>query len=349
MQSLNTLNKIFLEGKYVIVRGDLDVPIQDGAVSDPARLEAMRETLDYLVLRGAKVILIGHLGRPEGKVVQELRLNPVSSYLGFKGYKVTKFDSTLGAEVFSAVKEMKNGEIIIPENLRFDAREEANDATFTKDLASLGEYYVNESFSTSHRNHASIVGLPKLLKSYSGLRLDRELENLKKITENPEKPLVAIFGGVKLDTKLPVISRFLSIADYILLGGRLGLSYEGDNNYKVLVPVDYAGDMEDIGPETIKMFVNVIKIAKTVIWNGPVGKSEHKSFIEGTKAIAETIVDSGAYSLVGGGDTVAALDKLKLRDKMGFVSMGGGAMLEFIAGNTLPGLTALGFYEKKGS
>ncbi len=345
MESINLLNKILLSGKRVIVRGDIDVPIENGKVTDAARLESIRETLDYLTLRDAKVILIGHLGRPEGKVVESLRSNPVSDYFSSAGYKISKIDAILSNEVSGLVSNAPNGSIILLENLRFDPREEANDQNFAAGLASLGDLYVNECFSTSLRPHASFIGIPKFLKHFAGLRLVREVETIKRVIENADKPLVSIIGGVKLETKLPVISKLLSISDYMLLGGKLGLSYEGDNNYKVLVPVDYTGEnKEDIGLKTINMFVNTIKMAKTVIWNGPMGKFEQDEFITGTKDVAEAIIDSKAFSLVGGGDTIACLDKLGLRDKMSFVSMGGGALLEFISGKRLPGLEALGYY-----
>lgn len=348
MNSLNSLNKILLDKKRVIVRGDLDVPIEDEKILDSSRLDAMRETLDYILLRNATVILIGHMGRPDGKFDSNLKLNPVADYLKSLNYRVTKLDAVLSSEVFSACKTAKGGEIVLLENLRFYPEEEKNDETFAKDLSSLADLYVNECFATCHREHASIVGISKFLKAYSGFRLEREIEALTKVLKNPVKPMVAILGGAKIETKLPVISRFLAISDYVLLGGKIGLSYEGDNNNKILVPVDYEGEREDIGPATINMFVNIVRLAKTIIWNGPMGKIEHKSFMNGTKELAEAIAESDAYSLVGGGDTIEALDKLKLRSKMSFVSMGGGAMLEFISGKNLPGLLALE-YEKENS
>ena len=345
MDSLNKLNKILLQGKRVLVRGDLDVPVQDGVITDPSRLEAMRETLDYLVLRNVKVILMGHLGRPEGKIVEELRLTPIAEYLTSLGYDVIKLNVALGTELYQTLKVMEDGTILLLENLRFDPREEKNDENFAKDIASFGDLYVNECFATSHREHASISQVPKFLDAYSGFRLERESENINKVISNYETPLVAVFGGIKLETKLPVISKFLKISDFVLLGGRLGINYETDNNYKILVPIDYLGDKEDIGPKTVKMFSNVIDTAKTVIWNGPMGKIEDDAYLSGTKEIAEAIINSKAFSLVGGGDTIEALNKLKITDKMSFVSMGGGAMLEYISGNKLPGLLALNFYE----
>ncbi len=346
MNSINLLNKTLLENKRVIVRGDLDVPVVLGKALETFRLDAMKETLDYLTIRNAKVILIGHLGRPEGKINETLRLNPIASYFISQGYKVVKLDEILNPSVSEFIKTMQPGTILMLENLRFDPREEANDEDFAKELASYGDYYVNECFSTSHRRHASFVGIPQHLRSFAGLRLVREVENLAKVLETPEKPVVAIFGGVKLETKLPAVSRFLSIADFVLLGGRLGLSYEGDNNYKVLVPTDYIGSSEDIGPKTVNMFANVISTAKTIVWNGPMGKFEQDEFMEGTRGVCKAVVASKAFSLVGGGDTITALDKLKMLSKMSFVSTGGGAMIEFISGSVLPGLQALTYYGK---
>lgn len=344
MDSLNQLNKILLENKTILVRGDLDVPVVNGRIVDASRLEALRETLDYLILRGSRVVLMGHMGRPEGKVVEELRLDPVADYLRELGYGIVKVNSVLGVEVHDNLKILKPGEVLLLENLRFDPREEKNDELFSSDLASLGHEYVNESFATSHRAHASTYGITFKTKAYAGIRLCQEVENISKAIDGPRKPVVAILGGVKIETKLPVIARFLSIADYVLLGGKLGLTYEGDNNSKILVPIDYAADNLDIGEKTIPMFENVIKIAKTIIWNGPMGKFEDQNFLQGTKRIAQAVAESEAFSVVGGGDTIEALNKVGLLDKMSFVSMGGGAMLEFIAGNRLPGLEALGYY-----
>lgn len=344
IHSLNLLNKTLLQDKRVLVRGDLDVPLGPAQeILDASRLEALRETLDYLTIRDAKVILMGHLGRPEGKVVADLRMDPIASYLILKGYRVLKLNIIFGSDLYQAMQTAKPGDIVLLENLRFDPREEANDEAFGRDLASYADIYINECFATSHRVHSSIIQVPKFLPPYAGFRLERELENIKRVIENYEKPLVAIFGGVKIETKIPAISKFLALSDFVILGGKLGENYEGDNNYKILVPIDYVGDnKEDIGPKTINMFKNAIGTAKTIIWNGPMGKFEDEEFMEGTRQIAKAVVDSGAFSLVGGGDTIEALDKLKLRDKMGFVSMGGGAMLEFIASGDLPGLKALG-------
>jgi len=344
MKSINLLNKTLLENKRVLLRGDLDCPLENGKIVDSSRLDSIRDTLDYLVRRACKVVLVGHLGRPDGMQVDALRAKPVADYLKSVGYDVRVSQSILGPDAYESLKQLQNGQILLLENLRFDKREEENSEAFAKELSAFGDLYVNDCFSSSHRNHASFCAITKFLPSYAGLRLDKEVESLARVVSNPEKPLVAIFGGIKLETKLPAISKFLSIADYVLLGGRLGLSYEGDNNYKVLVPVDYAGDSEDIGPKTISMFQNIIRMAKTVIWNGPMGKIEHHEFLTGTREIAECIVGSKAFSVVGGGDTILALDKLNLRDKMGFVSMGGGAMLEFIEGKRLPGLVSLSYY-----
>ncbi|MEK7595597.1 MAG: phosphoglycerate kinase [Patescibacteria group bacterium] len=347
MDSINLLNKILLQGKKVLVRGDLDVPIVDGRVADGSRLEAMRETLEYLVIRDAKIILIGHLGRPDGKVVELLRLDPVADYLRQLGFSVIKLNTILGPDLHANLEILTNGEILMLENLRFDKREEGNDVLFAKDLASVADLYVNECFSTSHRAHASIDGIPQYVKSFAGLRLQLEVETLSRVLVEPEAPVVCIFGGIKLETKLPVISKFLQVADYILLGGKLGIYYEGDTNNKIITPVDYVGAEEDIGPKTITMFESVIKIAKTIVWNGPMGKFENDSYFSGTLKIAQAVADSAAFSVVGGGDTIDALNKAGLMPRMKFVSVGGGAMLEFISGRILPGLEELGYYDQE--
>lgn len=360
---LQTLNPA---DKKILVRTEFDVPIEKGVVTDTSRIEDAVPTIKYLLSHWAKVILISHAGRPEG-VDKALSLKPVIAPLEkLIGIKVNFIDAVLGREVEKAVTSLKRGEVLLLENLRFEKGEATKDETFAKTLSSYGDYYVNEAFGVSHRDHASLSLLPTLLPSYPGLRLNQEFENLSKAVSDIDRPFIFIFGGKKADTKLKLLPQIASKVDQVLLGGTMFLQDFGKIE-NVVVPVDVvlgkqAGtiweqkvvdyptvvpdgwEIYDIGPRTIKDFGNIIREAKTVGWNGPVGWYEQKEFEEGTKEIAQHLAIADAFTIVGGGDTDAALKQFKLSEKMGFVSSGGGAMLEFIAGNQLPGLKALGYY-----
>jgi len=306
---LPALSDFNFSGKKVLVRCDFD----------GGRLKENLPTIRYLLKGGSKeVILMGHLGRPEGRVVEDLRLAPIE-------------------EKFRGLLDSKN--IIFLENLRFDKREEENDEGFAKELAGMGDFYVNEAFASSHREHASIVGIPKFLPHCAGLRFASEVENLSKVLENPKKPLVFIIGGAKPETKLPLIAEFVRKADMVLVGGILP-KFQNLKLKNVLF-ADLTEDGFDINSESISEFVEIIKKAGTVVWNGPMGKYEEPGGSEGTRRIGEAIANSDAFKVVGGGDTIAALKKFNLLDKMDYVSTGGGAMLEFLAKGSLPGITAL--------
>ena len=293
--------------KKVLVRCDFD----------GGRLEENLPTVRYLLDNGVKeIILMGHLGRPEGKVVEDLRLTPV-------------------VEKFCLLLASKN--ILFLENLRFDRREEENDEGFAKELANLGDFYINEAFAVSHRQHASIVGIPKFLPHCAGLHFALEVENLLKVLENPKRPLVFVIGGAKPETKLPLVAEFAHMADKVLVGGTLTPSL----NLKNVLFAKLNKDGFDISDDSIKEFAMIIKKAGTVVWNGPMGKFEDEKFEEGTKKIGEAIMENKGFKIVGGGDTISALKKFGLLDKIDYVSTGGGAMLEFLAKGTLPGITAL--------
>lgn len=307
-----------VSGKKVFLRGDLDAPIKNGQVADDFRLQKMLPTINYLIKNKAKVILAGHLDRPGGKIVEELKMDPLRQWF----------------------KDRADVEIL--ENLRFNSGEEKNDPEFAKELAALAEIYVNDCFSTSHRRHASIVGVPKHLPSFAGLHLVEETETLRKVRESAKRPLVFIIGGGKAETKIPLVKKISRLADKILLGGSLMFAKSLEEAPKVRFPVD-AVRIDDIGPKTIEMFKNSLDDAGTVVWNGPLGVTEAEEFEVGTREIAQTLAKSPAYTVVGGGDTIAALNRFGLRDKMNFVSTGGGAMLEFLAEGTLPGLEVLGW------
>ncbi|MBV8205051.1 MAG: phosphoglycerate kinase [Candidatus Eremiobacteraeota bacterium] len=385
------LESLDVSGKRVLVREDLNVPLEGGRISDATRIQAAVPTLRDLRARGAKVIVMSHLGRPDGKVVEGLRLAPIAAPLGAAlGCKVTCASDCIGPEATAAVAAMENGDVLLLENLRFHPGEEANDPDFARALASLGDLYVNDAFGTAHRAHASTVGITKFLPSYMGPLLRREVEILDRVLRDPQRPFVAVLGGAKVSDKIGVIERLMDLCDAIVVGGGMAntlLAGEGFEVGKSLrdkdlgpakaimrhaesahanlhLPKDavvatsiYATDEEsrevpvsgvgaqdmilDIGPDTAVDFRFVILKAKTVLWNGPMGVFENDAFSAGTESVGKAIVDSGALSLVGGGDSAAAAHKFGLADRMTHISTGGGATLEYIEGRELPGIAAL--------
>lgn len=337
-----------LRNRRVVLRTNYDVPIkklQNYEIDDPARVEESIPTIKYLLGQKAKIIIISHLGRPEGKIVSELSLKPVFEVLQNYLPKINiKFYSALPSAPPVGGWQMNGNEIIFLENLRFYSQEEANDEAFAKKLASLGDFYVNEAFACSHRRHASIVGVPRFFpvsRRAFGMDFLQEVEVLSGLRENPKRPLVVILGGVKKD-KFEAAKKLVSWADWILIGGRL-VEYGGvpvlANHPKVEARLIKNG--EDITMEAVERFKKIMVKAKTIVWSGPMGIFEDKKFERGTKEIARAIIASGAFSVVGGGNTVAALNKFGLRNKVNFVSSGGGAMLEFLVEGTLPGIEAV--------
>lgn len=334
------------KGTRVILRADFDVPLKNGKVADDFRIRETLPTVQYVLKKGGLLRIISHLGRPGGKKKRGLSLLPVARYLErilkrrgvFMSDWIDRTDWT--AKTYP--------EILLFENLRFFPGEEKNDFAFVSRLAELGDIYVNEAFANSHRAHASMEALARLRPSFAGLRLEKEINALDRVLTRFRRPLIAVLGGVKLETKLPVIRRFLKIADKILLGGELANEFLSGRarirSRKILLPADglgVYGAFKDIGPETIERFVSVLGKARTVVWNGPLGIAENPKFTRGTKAVARALARSKAFTVVGGGDTIAALRKYGLLDGFSHVSIGGGAMLEFLAGKKLPGIEAL--------
>lgn len=334
-----------LKEKKVILRCDFNVPLKKGKILDDFRIKAAFPTIKYLLSKKAQILLISHLGDPKGKKVEELSLKPIANYLKRKlGVKITLFKEIPQELHFSGKKE-----IFLLENIRFWEGEEKCEMEFAKKIAQLGEIYVNEAFSVSHRKHASVYLLPQLLPSYLGLCFEKEIKNLEKFLKSPKRPLVVLVGGAKIETKAPLIEKFLEMADWILVNHLIWKEIQEktpnlQNSPKIIHPCDKKGEDFDIGPQTLKVFEEKIKTAKTIFWNGPFGKIEDKKFQEGTKEIAKMILKSKAYSLVGGGETIEFLNSLKVLKKFSFVSTGGGAMLEFLSGKRLPGLEVLGYY-----
>ncbi|MBI3632226.1 MAG: phosphoglycerate kinase [Candidatus Vogelbacteria bacterium] len=367
-KSIRDAGELF--GKKVLLRLDLNVSLKDGAVFDDFRIKGSLPTLNYLKDADAKIIILSHLG--EGGTET---LRPVADYL-----KVSLLPIKIDVSLKDRVAHMQNGEVIILENLRQDKREVVNDPEFAKELASLGDIYVNDAFSVSHRNHTSIVALPKLLPHYAGFLLQSEVENLSKLF-NPDHPFLFILGGAKFETKINLVKKFLDIADKIFIGGALSntifkkMGYETGvslvdekemnldfvlNNKKIVLPMDVTvrdamGDsvklpdqvlknenILDMGPESLEATKKMIDDAKYILWNGPMGNFE-KGLKQITEDLATHLSKSGAKTIVGGGDTLTAIRDLDLVDKFTFTSSGGGAMLDFLVNGTLPGIEALTF------
>lgn len=388
-----TVEDINVNGKRVLVRVDFNVPRDKttGAITDDARMRAALPTLHYLVDHGSKVIVMSHLGRPKGKVVEELRLDEVGRHLSeLLGKPVKKLNECVGAEVEAAVSEMKDGDVVLLENVRFHPEEEKNDVHFAKKLAALGDIFVNDAFGTAHRAHCSTAGIGTYLPSVSGFLMKKELAGLGAALSNPQKPFVAIIGGAKISDKIGVVSYLIGKADTIIIGGGMANTFLAAQGYDMkaslveadsvdvaketlneaasagtdlLLPVDVTiaaafdapetaktADVDaiddgwmalDIGPKTIALAEEKIRAAKTVIWNGPMGVFEQDAFAVGTNALAKAVATSEAYSVVGGGDSVAAVKKSGMADKISHISTGGGASLEFMEGRLLPGLSVL--------
>lgn len=345
-------------GKTVLVRIDADVIVENGMIMDDTRLVAGLDTINYIMAHGGKVILLGHMGRPERKfkiqnskfkIDEEnklLSLEPVARWF------VEKLNGTFEETITDKFPGWKiTDAITLIENIRFFQGEEENDSEFSKELAALGDIYVNESFATTHRKQASTYGIAQLLPSYAGFRVAREVEVLSKVMEDPQRPFVVIIAGAKLETKLPVVSQMHKIADFVLVGGKIApelktLMKEQPEKFaagkSIIIVADLDEGGKDISEKSAEEFVATIQKAKTIVWNGPVGlMGEDKKYEEGTRKLAEAIVQSSAYKVVGGGDTLAYLTQKHLLDKFDFFSVGGGAMLEFLEGKQLPGIIPL--------
>ncbi len=389
-----TVRDVDVRGKRVFLRADLNVPLDDGRITDDTRIRASLPTIVYLLERGASVILASHLGRPKGKVNDALRLKPVADRLSqLLGRPVRMTGDALGPGVQVAVEKLRPGDVLLLENLRFHAEEEANDPEFAKALASMADLYVNDAFGAAHRAHASTEGITHYLPAVAGLLMEREVDSLSRLLDRPAKPFHAVIGGAKVSGKLEVLHALLGRCQAVLLGGgmantflaakgvALGKSLVEEEmleeaakviaearrkRVRLMLPVDAVVAPQihhraktkvvgldaiprdqmvvDIGPATVAAYTAHLAKAKTVFWTGPMGVFEQPQMAEGTKAIARFLADraqKGVVVVVGGGDSVAAVEQLGLADKMTHVSTGGGASLEFLEGKTLPGIAAL--------
>jgi 3-phosphoglycerate kinase len=354
---LKTLKDFNVKGKRVLLRCDLNVPLDDqGNILDDFRIKKSLPTIQYLLKNNAKIIIMSHLGDPKGQAVPNLKMDKIQEALvGYLGKPVTKTPDAIGFDVEQYTYGLVPGDVLLLENLRFHIEETNNDREFARFLSRYGDIYINDAFGACHRSHASIVGVAEFLPSGMGLLLQEELENLQKLTKNPKKPMLAIVGGAKVETKAGVIDKLSETADYILVSGLIkkeidekGMVFKHPE--KIVGPVDavqFDGKEPDIGPNTIKLFKSKIKKAKTIFWNGPLGQIEKEEFSKGTFEIAQAIAKKWfCFSAVGGGETIEFLDKVGLAEKFDYVSTGGGAMLEYLSGNELPGLTALSKEQK---
>ena len=388
-----TVKDICVKGKKVLVRCDFNVPLDENKnITDETRINAALPTIKYLLDNGAAVILCSHLGRPKGEFNMKYSLAPVAKRLSEKlGFEVKLAKDVIGPDAKKLAAEVKPGEAILLENVRFQPEEEKNDPAFAKELASMADLYVSDAFGTVHRAHASTAGVAAYLPAVAGFLIGKELDFLGSAVENPKRPFVAILGGAKVKDKIGVITNLLEKVDTLIIGGGMAYTFQKAmgkeigkslldeeridlakdlmekakaKGVKLLLPVDnvcgsdFSNDCNiitvdadqgipadyegmDIGPKSVKLFSDAIKEAKTVVWNGPMGVFEFPNFAKGTLAIATAMAESDAITIIGGGDSAAAVTQMGLADRMSHISTGGGASLEFLEGKTLPGVACL--------
>ena len=390
--SKKTVRDIEVQGKKVLVRCDFNVPMDENKnITDNRRIVAALDTIKYLLENNCKVILCSHLGRPKGEVNPKYSLAPVAAELSkLLGKEVKLAKDVVGEDAVALTSNMQEGEVVLLENVRYEAGEEKNDEELSKKFASLAEIYVNDAFGTAHRAHSSTTGVASYLPAVSGFLIEKELKFLGNALENPERPFVAILGGKKVSDKIGVINALLEKVDTLIIGGgmaytflksmgyevgnslcevdkldlakslmekaeakgvklmlpvdnKVGKEFKEDTESKIVASTEIPADWEgfDIGPETIKMYAEELKNAKTVVWNGPLGLFEFEQFAIGTNSIAQILSEVEAITIVGGGDSAAAVEKAGLAPKFTHISTGGGASLEFLEGKKLPGIEAL--------
>ncbi len=340
MKKVFSLTDLPLKDKTVFVRVDYNVPLKKGKVKDNSKLKASLPTIKYLLKKNCKIVLATHLGRPKGKKISVLKTDSLARVLKrlLPGKKIVKLNGCVEKKIKKSIESGKNKEIFLLENLRFYKAEKENSPAFARALAGLAEFYVNDAFAVSHRKHASVHAVTKFIPSALGLLMEKEIDQLSKILK-PKKPLIWILGGVKKD-KTSVLKYLLRKANYVLIGSGLYPFLKNKQHQKLVLPADLNQE-KDIGPETIDLYKIYLRKAKTIVWNGPLGKFEDKKFLLGSKRIAQFIAKRKAVSVIGGGETSEMINKFKLGKRMTWVSTGGGACLEFLLGKRLPGIKTL--------
>ncbi len=345
---MKTLKDFDVKQKCILVRCDFNVPLDDnGNILDDFKIRETLPTIKYLIENNAKIILMSHLGSPDGKIIENLKLDKIKNKIEeLAGVSIKKADDCIGLEVENYISNLNSGEVLLLENLRFHKEEKDNDLEFAEELSKLGDIFINDAFAECHRNYASIVGIPKFMPHGAGLLLEKEIKNLAKVLENPERPLLVLIGGTKVHDKVKFIKRMLMVADSIIVNGLIKKELDDKKmslmgQEKIIWPVDDNLETLDISEQTAMSFRQKILKAKTIVWNGPFGKTEDVNFKKGTLQIAEAIIESGAFSVAGGGSTVDFLRDENLASKFTHISTGGGAMLEFLSGEELPGIEAL--------
>lgn len=342
--NLKKIQDADVAGKKVLLRVDFNVSIENERVKENFKILAAKETIDYLLGKNCRVTLMSHFGRPKGEANPDFSLSQlVADAEIILAQKIIFVPDCIGEKVKKAL-ESTSEEILLLENVRFHSGDEDNDVEFSEKLAENFDCFVNDAFSVSHRDHASVTGIAKFLPSYAGFRLQEEIAEMMIIKEHPVHPAVAIIGGAKIETKLPVIKFFEENYDYVLVGGKIAneaIDQKIEFSDKVILPFDFVDDRRDIGPKTLEKFREIISKAKTIAWNGPTGKFEDEKYAISSNAVLEAVVSSGAFVLVGGGETLEILERNDAMDRISFVSTGGGAMLDFLSGKKMPGIEAL--------
>lgn len=334
-----------INDRRVLLRADFNVAIENGTVKEAFKIKACKETVEFLLQKNCKVAICSHLGRPEGKINPTFSLQQIKDDVEkILGHKIIFLEDCVGEKVSAGMKNLQYGEVLLLENTRFYEGEEKNDLEFSRKLAENFEVFVNDAFSVCHRDQASVTGVAKILPSFAGFWLQKEISEMARVKNKFERPAVAIIGGSKIETKLPVIQEFEKIYDYVLVGGKIAneaVDRKIQFSSRVILPKDFSGERMDIGNNTIEEFGDIIKNAKTIIWNGPMGKFEEEKYAKGTQKVLEAVLGSLAFVLIGGGETLEILEKSGSMEKVGFVSTGGGAMLEYLSGQNMPGLEIL--------
>jgi phosphoglycerate kinase len=389
---IRKIETLDVKDKHILLRLELNVPLKDGVVQDATRIEQAVPTVDFLVKGGAKVIIVAHAGRPNGNVVDELRLDPIAKKMEeISDYKIKKLDEAIGPKVEKEIKKMKPGEIIMLENIRFYREEQQNDIQFSKTLASYADYFVMDAFGTTHRAHSSTCGVTNYIPAFAGILIEKEIHALSPLLENPRRPLTIVLGGAKIWSKIGILKNFIGKADHILVGGGLANTFlyaqgyyigaslfekdkldvaqgimldcaknqgqfhtpedvivadeMSDSAETLDVPVrDIEGEMKifDIGKMTAERYAKIIKNSQTIFWNGPMGLFEHGPFKNGSETIAKAMAETNATTIVGGGDSVSCIKLAGYkREDYTHISTGGGASLEFLSGEELPGIKPL--------